>query len=113
MRFEEVCPGDGLQPAGGLNHGLRLNAADAEQLLDVPAREGLRPGARGVGTQPVELAPNPATLIGKRDRAIPALLVVCGLRRAEIVNLDLGNLQQRDARWAIRICSARAAAPAP
>ena len=38
---------------------------------------------------------------GKRDRAILALLVVCGLRRAEVVNLDVVSLQQRDARWVI------------
>jgi integrase len=45
--------------------------------------------------------PDPATLKGKRDRAILALLVGCGLRRAEAAALDLDDIQQRDGRWAI------------
>ena len=46
-------------------------------------------------------APNPKTLIGKRDRAILALLIGCGLRRAELLGLNMKDLQQRDARWVV------------
>jgi site-specific recombinase XerD len=34
-------------------------------------------------------APDPSTLRGKRDRAILALLILCGLRRAELVRLEV------------------------
>jgi integrase/recombinase XerD len=36
-------------------------------------------------------APDPTTLKGKRDRAILALLVGCGLRRAELPRLSVEN----------------------
>jgi site-specific recombinase XerD len=45
--------------------------------------------------------PDPATLKGKRDRALLALLVGCGLRRGEAVALTTDHIQQRDGRWAI------------
>jgi len=38
---------------------------------------------------------------GKRDRAILALLIGCGLRRAELVGLKTGDLQIRDEHWVI------------
>lgn len=46
-------------------------------------------------------APSPATLKGKRDRCALALLVGCGLRRAEACALSFEDIQQRDGRWAI------------
>jgi integrase len=41
------------------------------------------------------------TLKGKRDLAILAVLVGCGLRRKELVNLTFENIQMRDNRWCI------------
>ena len=38
---------------------------------------------------------------GKRDRALLALLLACGLRRHEAVSLRLDELQQREEHWAI------------
>ena len=38
---------------------------------------------------------------GLRDRAILALLVGCGLRRAEILSLEVNQIQQREGRWVI------------
>jgi len=38
---------------------------------------------------------------GKRDRALLALLLACGLRRHEAVSLRLDHLQQREDHWAI------------
>ena len=46
-------------------------------------------------------APDPSSLKGKRDRAILALLIGCGLRRAELVALDVDSFEQRDARWVL------------
>ena len=38
---------------------------------------------------------------GKRDRAILAVLVGCGLRRDEAVRLTFDHIQQRDGRWCV------------
>jgi integrase/recombinase XerD len=44
-------------------------------------------------------APDGKTLKGIRDRAILAILLMCGLRRAELLRLRLSDLQQREGRW--------------
>lgn len=46
-------------------------------------------------------APDPETLAGKRDRAILAVLIGCGLRRAELLRIDVEDLQQREGRWVL------------
>jgi site-specific recombinase XerD len=46
-------------------------------------------------------SPDNARLRGKRDRALLALLLACGLRRHEAVNLRAEDLQQREEHWAI------------
>jgi site-specific recombinase XerD len=46
-------------------------------------------------------APDANTLKGKRDRAILAVLLGCGLRRRELADLDFEHLQQREEHWAI------------
>jgi integrase len=38
---------------------------------------------------------------GKRDRALLAVLLACGLRRHEAVDLNFSHLQQREQHWAI------------
>jgi len=45
--------------------------------------------------------PDPATLKGKRDRAILALLLGCGLRRRELTELTVDHFQRREDHWAI------------
>jgi site-specific recombinase XerD len=46
-------------------------------------------------------APDAEGLKGKRDRALLAVLLACGVRRHEVVNLHLGHVQQREEHWAI------------
>src|SRR5947199_2842621 len=46
-------------------------------------------------------APDRDRLKGKRDRALLALLLACGLRRHEAAALRLDHLQQREEHWAI------------
>lgn len=47
------------------------------------------------------MAPNHERLKGKRDRALLALLLACGLRRHELASLTVGDLSQREGHWAI------------
>lgn len=46
-------------------------------------------------------APDTQRLKGKRDRALLALLLACGLRRREVTTLRLRDLEQREGHWAI------------
>jgi integrase len=64
----------------GVRTGNWLTVAEAEHLIN---------------------APNLSTLKGKRDRALLALMIGCGLRRAEIARLNFDYIQQREGRWAI------------
>ena len=45
--------------------------------------------------------PDPSKILGKRDRAILALLVCCGLRRTELADLQPRDLCRREGRWVI------------
>ena len=64
----------------GVRTGNWLTAEQSRAVLEGPSRNHLR---------------------GKRDRAILALLLGCGLRRAEAVQLSWEHLQLREARWVI------------
>lgn len=64
----------------GMRLGNRLTAEQGHALWQAPDRQGLK---------------------GKRDRALLAVLLACGLRRHEAVALRLDHLQQRDDHWAI------------
>ena len=46
-------------------------------------------------------SPDPQTLKGKRDRAILAVLLGCGLRRRELTELTIQHFQRREDHWAI------------
>ena len=46
-------------------------------------------------------APKGDRLKEKRDHALLAMLLACGLRRHEAVDLDFGHVQQREEHWAI------------
>jgi site-specific recombinase XerD len=46
-------------------------------------------------------ATNRERMKGKRDRALLAVLLACGLRRRELASLTFGHLHQREGHWAI------------
>ena len=80
-----------------------LDPAVAAAIGRVPGveRRGTRAGNWLLKEQANALlnAPDARTLTGKRDRAILALLLGCGLRRAELLRLNIEDLQQREGRW--------------
>jgi site-specific recombinase XerD len=65
--------------------------------------EGIRTGNWLTVHQAEKLinAPDLETLKGKRDRALMAVLIGCGLRREETALLTMEHVQQRDARWVV------------
>ena len=98
--------------AGGVRR-LAYEAADAG-LLSPELAAGIR-RVKGVKKLGVRLgnwlsakearelwqSPDAETLKGKRDRAIIAVLLGCGLRRRELADLSFDHLQRREDRWAI------------
>lgn len=92
---------------------LAIEAAD-NGVLDSQIANGIRSvkGARQEGirtgnwltkqqAQKMLNAPDTDKLKGLRDRAILAVLIGCGLRRSEAVNLRIDHIQQRDGRWVL------------
>jgi len=92
---------------------LAVEAADNDMVSDrtangisrVPGvkQEGQRTGNWLTKGQAETLlnAPDTSTLKGKRDRAILGVLLGCGLRRQETVDLTIEHIQQREGRWVI------------
>jgi integrase len=78
------------------------NASGIEKVRG-PSRRGVRLGNWLTLQQVEELLslPDHDTTIGKRDRALLAVLLGAGLRRAEAAALTFDHIQQRDGRWAI------------
>ena len=92
---------------------LAYEAADCE-LLSPDLAAGIRwvKGVKKIGirlgnwltaeqSQALWQAPNGERLKDKRDRALLAVLLACGVRRHEAVDLDFGHIQQREEHWAI------------
>ena len=82
-----------------------LNAEEAANIGDVPnvRLQGCRKGNWLTREQAKELLaiPNRSTLRGKRDYCILALLLGCALRRRELANLEVEEIQLREGRWVI------------
>lgn len=82
-----------------------LDAATASGIDQMPGvkQQGSRAGNWLTKQQAAALlhAPNPDTLKGVRDRAILAVLIGCGLRRSELVALEMQHVQQREGRWVL------------
>jgi integrase len=82
-----------------------LSASEAENLTGIPnlREKGIRLGNWLTREQAKELlqVPDRSKLKGKRDYVILALLVGCALRRQELANLYIEDIQMREGRWVI------------
>lgn len=118
QRYRLLLEDQGLAPST-INQrmsAIRKLAAEAADngLLDQTLANGIK-AVRGVRTEGRRMgnwltkaqaqallnAPNTITLKGKRDQALLAVLLGCGLRRDEAANLTVEHVQQREGRWAI------------
>jgi site-specific recombinase XerD len=112
LEFRKLAPGTINLRLGAVRR-LAYEAADCG-LLSPDLAAGIRrvKGVKKLGvrlgnwltseqSQALLLAPNVERLKGKRDRALLAVLLACGLRRHEVVALTFDHLQQREEHWAI------------
>jgi site-specific recombinase XerD len=112
LESRQLAPGTVNLRLGAVRR-LAYEAADCG-LLSADLAAGIRrvKGVRKLGmrlgnwltaeqSQALWQAPDHQRLKGKRDRALLALLLACGLRRHEAVALRLDQLQQREDHWAI------------
>lgn len=83
-------------------------ALPMEEALRLASVPNLKQGGQSLGKWLTEKEagraaqfPDPQTKLGRRDRAILALLVACGLRRDELVRLEVRHLQLREDRWVL------------
>jgi integrase len=82
-----------------------IGSEEAASLTDIPniRQKGTRLGNWLTREQAKELlaVPDRSSLKGKRDYVILALLVGCALRRHELANLYIEEIQMRENRWVI------------
>ena len=82
-----------------------LEPAAAQGIRDVKGAkvQGVRTGNWLTKRQAEDLinSPDVTTLKGRRDRAILAVMIGCGLRREEMAQLEFTHVAQRDGRWCI------------
>jgi integrase/recombinase XerD len=79
-------------------HGEGLIERDVASLIDLPRASRLLPDTLDVAAVEALLAaPDPATDIGIRDRALFELLYACGLRISEALRLDRDDLSLEEA----------------
>jgi len=85
------------------NGALDIQIANGIKSIKGVRQEGTRTGnwLQKQQAQQLLAAPDTDALKGLRDRAILALLLGCGLRRAEAANLTFDHIQQRDGRWVL------------
>jgi site-specific recombinase XerD len=58
-------------------------------------------GSRWIKSRKLLQGPDVQTTRGKRNRAILAVLLGCGLRRAEVAKLQICDFQRREEHWAV------------
>ncbi len=112
LEFRRLAPGTINLRLGAVRR-LAYEAADCGPLSpDLAAgirrvkgvkKIGVRLGNWLTGEQAQALwqAPEGTRVKGKCDRALLALLLACGLRRREVIELTFDHLQQREEYWAI------------
>lgn len=85
------------------NGALDAQIASGINAIKGVRHEGTRTGNWLAKQQAQQLlnAPDTGTLKGLRDRALLALLLGCGLRRAEAAQVTFDHIQQRDSRWVL------------
>ncbi len=81
---------------------------DGQLASGITSVKGIRQEGRRTGNwltreqaQSLLEAPVTSTLKGRRDRALLAVLIGCGLRRTEAAKLTINHIQQRDGRWVL------------
>jgi len=112
LESRKLAPGT-IHPRLGAVRRLAYEASDCG-LLSPDLAAGIRrvKGVKKLGvrlgnwltaeqSQALWQAPNPERPKGKRDRALLSILLACGLRRQEVVELTFEHLQQREEHWAI------------
>jgi len=100
---QRLCAIRKLAEEAADNGALDQQIANGIRAVKGIRQEGTRSGNWLVKQQAQQLinAPDVNTLKGLRDRAILALLLGCGLRRAEAASLTFDCIQQRDGRWVL------------
>src|SRR6266404_4389714 len=101
LESRQLAPGTINLRLGAVRR-LAYDAADCG-LLSADLASGIR-RVKGVTAEQGNAlwqSPDRQRLKGKRDRALLALLLACGLRRHEAVALTVDHLQQREEHWAI------------
>src|SRR5215831_5735589 len=82
-----------------------MDPAAAQAVRDVPGAktQGTRTGNWLTKRQAETLInrPDATTLKGRRDRAILAVMIGCGLRREEVARLQFTHVAERESRWCI------------
>jgi len=91
-----------------LRQAAERGALTAEEALRLASVPNVKQGGQRLGKWLTEGeagkllgVPDAKTRLGLRDRALLALLVACGLRRDELVRLEVRHLQLRDERWVL------------
>ncbi len=80
----------------------RSEAADLQAVRNVqPGAPRLLPTLTASEAGRLLAVPDAQTMLGKRDGALLALLLGCGLRRQELIGLQVRQLRQREGRWVL------------
>ena len=76
-----------------------LRLAAVPRLAYEAADLGLLSPEQAAGIRRVKGANKLGVRVGKRDQAILSLLLACGLRRGELAELEVNDIQRRDDHW--------------
>ncbi len=107
LRAETIVQQNRCRPLSHVR-SYRLRPPESRPCRRHPASEGRQETRRAIGKlancrtgEALWQSPDTERLKGKRYRALLAVLLACGLRRHEAVELSFSHLQQREQHWAI------------